>query len=476
LKGNTRYLFVISQTVILILSLVTDYYIPLVLISLSTVFIMMLQKLGKGVVLRETIALHTCFICLVMPSLGYTVYTRANYFGFWIKYMPVPEDVYFGFTLPATTAFIIALCWPLNNESGADSGPSLMKKMNECRTILAKPYMKKSSLWILAIGVAMFFISEFLPVELQFIFILFFFSAFAGFLYVYFSPSFKFKWLVLSFFGLFIFYNAIRTGMFTIVAYMGITLFSFFFFGFRASLLSKVGVFCLGAFCLLIIQNVKPQFRTSTWKQEYSGNKTELFFDLMSQQVAKKSMFSPAAYYQIYYRTNQGHNIGLVMQRIPQVQPHDEGKSLLTSFASAFVPRFLWPDKPEAGGKFNMKYYAGVTIMGWSTNVGPLGEAYGSFGRNGGIIFMFFLGVFIRFCYQLVFNISKRVPLIIFWIPVLFYQCTYSAETDCLQIFNSLIKSAFFLWMMYKILPIWFGIKKEKYFASTKKSYALKPQ
>ncbi len=52
----------------------------------------------------------------------------------------------------------------------------------------------------------------------------------------------------------------------------------------------------------------------------------------------------------------------------------------------------FWPDKPMAGGKYNMKYYTGINIVGWSTNVGPLGEAWGSFGKVGGIIYMFFIG------------------------------------------------------------------------------------
>ena len=49
-----------------------------------------------------------------------------------------------------------------------------------------------------------------------------------------------------------------------------------------------------------------------------------------------------------------------------------------------------------AGGQYNMKYYTGLVIEGWSTNVGPVGEAYGSFGVTGGIMYMFCLGLFIR--------------------------------------------------------------------------------
>ena len=153
------------------------------------------------------------------------------------------------------------------------------------------------------------------------------------------------------------------------------------------------------------------------------------------------------------------------MRRFPAVQPYDNGSQLGTTLAASLVPRLFWPNKPTAGGKNNMKHYTGVTIRGWSTNVGPLGEAYGSFGPIGGIVFMFVIGAFIRWGYRLTFSLSRKVPFLIFWLPVLFYQVTYSAESDTLQILNSLFKSAFFVWALTKLIPAWFGIvKKSKYY------------
>ncbi|NII24079.1 hypothetical protein HB364_03230 [Pseudoflavitalea sp. X16] len=465
MKDFRSYLLASLQVVIFILSLLTDWYFPLTLLFLGVLVIMILDKLGTGIVLREMIALHASFICLAMPALGYTFYIKEGAslnFGFWIKKMAVSESVYFGFALPATIAFTTALCWPLNRKHKTDHGAILKQIIERAKLVLENPAMKKISISILSIGVMMFFISGFLPQEVQFLFLLFYFSAFAGLLYVYYLPSFPYRWVILSGFTLFIIFNALRTGMFTIVAYMGITLFSFFFLGSKTSFLKKILLFFVGAFILIIVQNIKPEYRNETWKNKYTGNKTELFLNLFSEQVSKGSFFSAKAYYPVYYRTNQGFNISMVMHRIPQIQPYDNGEKLFLSFSSAFVPRVLWPDKPEAGGKFNMKYYAGVSIKGWSTNVGPLGEAYGSFGVKGGIVFMFILGFCIRWAYGMVFSISRRLPLIILWIPVLFYQITYSAETDTLQIFNSLIKSAFFIWLLYKIVPVWFGVQKEK--------------
>jgi hypothetical protein len=148
------------------------------------------------------------------------------------------------------------------------------------------------------------------------------------------------------------------------------------------------------------------------------------------------------------------------MNRIPLVQDFDEGDMVIKSLLASIIPRFLWPDKPQAGGHFNMKYYAGLTITNYSTNVGPLGEVYGAFGVLGGITAMAIMAIFIRFVYFRVWRISMKYPILILWLPVIFYQTTYCAENDILQVFNSIIKTAFFLLLLSKIRPTWFGIEK----------------
>jgi hypothetical protein len=461
------------QLFIFALSLVTNWYSVLSIALAGVVLVLILDKLGKGIVLREIIALHSCFICLVMPALGYEVYNIQNPLAkLWHRFMPVTYDVYFSFALPATAAFVIALCWPMNKAESSDHGSILTSTIERAKAVLLKPGMKKRGIYIVITGIVMLFLSPILPVSLQFFVMLFYFAAFAGILYVFYLPFFKYKWPIILLFALFILINSLKQGMFTIVAYMGMTMFSFVFLGSKTSFLKKALVFFIAGLVLMTIQAVKPQYRKFVWLQGYTGNKMVLFANLISDKVQSGEMFSETAFFPIYYRANQGFNVALVMRRIPSVQPFDNGRNLLISFASAFVPRFLWPDKPEAGGKFNMKFYAGIEIRGWSTNIGPLGEAYGSFGTVGGIIFMFVLGCFIRWAYARIFILAVKLPLLLFWIPVLFYQVTYSAESDTLQIFNSLFKSAFFVWLLYKIFPKLFGVINQQ----IERSSAVRPQ
>jgi hypothetical protein len=461
LSFTKRYIFSILYLLICILSLVTDWYIMLCAALVTILLVQILDKLGKGVVLREIIAFHGCFVTLVMPAIGYRKFTYSHSLArLWVRYMPVSESVYFDFALPAVSLFVFAICLPIHKKGISDEGEFLNKLIRSAKETLKQKSLRRRGLNLVLVGVAMFFIARVMPAQFRFTSLLFYFSAFAGILYVYYSSAFKFKTVFLLLFLAFIVAQALSSGMFTILAYMGMTIFSLLFVGRKMQFWKKASIFIAGVFVLLLIQSVKPAYRKHTWGGSYEGNKAALFFNLVVDKVTKANFLSDEEIFWIYYRTNQGFNIGLVMRRVPRLQPHDGGVNLLRSAAASVVPRVLWPDKPEAGGKFNMKYYTGITLVGWSTNIGPLGEAYGSFGKTGGITYMFFLGLFIRWAYRRVFYIARNIPLLICWLPVLFYQVTYSAETDTLQILNSLVKSAFFIWLLYKIVPGLFNKQK----------------
>ena len=463
MNSKVRYIYSGLMLVITILSMTTTWYSVLVISLAVLLLIMILDKMGKGIVLRESTAILYVITCLVMPLVGYTYYTEANRLSrLWVKYMPVTENVYYDFALPAISCFCLAVTWPLSWEKAGDEGPALLKYIDRIKATLRE--RKNYGVYIMIIGIIVGRISSFLPGGLQFFANLFFFASFAGLLYVYFAGDFKYKKLLFAGFLTFIVFNALGTGMFTIIAYMGVTIYSFFLLSSRPSLLKKVFLLIAAIAFILVLQNTKLAFRKYTWKMGYTGNKVALFGSLFMESLRKGDfLIGNTAFFTTYARTNQGFNVGLVMRRIPKFQPHDEGVNLLRVFASSFVPRVLWPDKPEAGGKFNMKYYANVNLRGWSTNIGPLGEAYGSFGVKGGIVYMFLIGIFIRWAYKRVLVVSNNIPLLICWIPVLFYQVTYSGETDTLQILNSLFKSAVFIWIIYKLIPGWFGKSKDEY-------------
>jgi hypothetical protein len=450
--------FIFSLVVGFLLSLVTDWYAEISLLLCFVTIFAILDKLGKGVVLRELVVLHTIFICLVMPTLGYNVYNYDNFLSrVFYRYMLVPEDEYFGYALPAVCAFSVSMCFPITKSANVlDEGNSFKNLLQLVRNELKTN--TQTGIIIVVTGVIMFFLLGAVPDVIKFAITLLFFSSFAGILYIYYCQPFPTKNMVLILFSLFVLGLTVQSGVFTIVVYMGITIFSYLFLGRKFALGKKFMVFVLGVFILFITQNVKTAYRDLTWQNNQVDNKTSTFVDVTFDRVSNiDKLVNTDGFFPVYMRTNQGYNISRVMQRIPAQQDFDGGTHLMLTSASALVPRLLWPNKPEAGGKESMKYFTGLNITGYSTNVSPIGEAYGSFGPIGGIFFMFVFGLFIRWIYKRIFVIAQRLPLLILWVPVLFYQVTFCMETDSLQVFNSLLKGAFFLWLLYKLIPKWFG-------------------
>jgi hypothetical protein len=419
-----------------------------------------LQKLGRGIVLREVIALFNSFIYLLMPLMGYLFFTKANTKAFeFIRYMPVTKQQYFSLALPAITGFIFFLCLPLSS-THSDEGQGLNRMIERAKRVLSGN--SRVGLWMIGIGAISSLVLPFMPQVLRYIFQLIYLSSFVGVMYLYFSGRSPINNVYIGLYALFIVIVSLSSGMFTIIAYMGMTVFSFLFLNRRAAMWKKLFFFTISLFILVIIQTVKADYRDKTKiTRGYSNVFTRFSYLFLKKFETADNIFSPDFMWPIYYRSNQGFYVAMVQKHIPKSRPHDKGKKLGIVFLSAFVPRVLWPDKPQAGGFENMKYYAGFILRGYTMNVGPLGEAYGSFGKNGAILYMLGLGLLIRFAYRQVFVVGGRIPLVVLWLPLLFFEVTYAGENDTLQIVNSLVKASVFVYIIYKALPLLFRVKNK---------------
>jgi hypothetical protein len=429
----------------------------LIYASILICVFMVLDKLGKGIVLREIIALFNSFIYLFMPLMGYLFFTKANTKAMlFLRYMPVSKEQYFDLALPAVTGFIFLLCLPLRGRI-SDEGKGVMDLIERAKKSLTGN--RNVGLWMMGAGIAASFLSQTMPESLKYPIQLIYLSSFAGVMYLYFSGNAPIVNVYIALFVIFILLVSLRTGMFTIIAYMGMSVFSFLFLNRHVSMWKKMVYFTLGVFILVIIQSVKPEYRKKESIRGYETPVTRFTYLVIKRFDNIENLLTPDFMWPIYYRANQGYYVALVQNHVPKVKPHDNGKKLGIVFASAFVPRFLWPDKPKAGGLENMKYYAGFTLRGYTMNVGPLGEAYGSFGRMGAILYMLALGLFIRLAYRQVFAIGAKVPLVVLWLPLIFYEVSYAGENDTLQIVNSLLKSSIFVYILYRIVPSLFNMK-----------------
>jgi len=178
----------------------------------------------------------------------------------------------------------------------------------------------------------------------------------------------------------------------------------------------------------------------------------------MADRITSPSkMVEPNSAFLAAVRLNQGWLVSVTMYFVPRKHPFADGETIWQSVAAAVVPRFIWPDKPEAGGKANLKRFWGYNITGYSMNIGPLGEAYGNFGVNGGIIYMFFYGLFFNFLLSWVLRMSSKRPTLFLWIPFLF-SGTITFETDLLGTLGVILKGLIFTWLIFLTFKRGFSI------------------
>jgi hypothetical protein len=95
--------------------------------------------------------------------------------------------------------------------------------------------------------------------------------------------------------------------------------------------------------------------------------------------------------------------------------------------------------------------------VGWSTNIGTLGEAYANFDRTGGMVYLFLYGIFFSLVLSGILKMAKRKPTLILWLPYLFFSAIV-VETDLLTAMGALLKGVFFTWIVFRAFHIFFRI------------------
>lgn len=453
--------FIAFQISLLIIGSVVNDHSILSILEACFLFFMIIDKLGKGMALRELIAFHTSFVLLFMPTIGYWYYSASNPLAkHWSKYMPIGDEEYFSFVFPAVLIFNLILCWPINRLKNKDFGGFFIE--NYEKTINKLSISKIKVKLLLISGTFIYFLTRFLPVSLQYFGYLSFTASFAAFLMLYLDNTIKYRKIAMLYFFAFLLYASISTTMFTLVVYMGMTMFAFFFLNLNLSFPAKFGLFVTIALLVMSLQYAKSAFRSGAGNIETQNRALYLGELLLQEASSSYTFFSPEKFFGFYVRTNQGFLVAKVIDYIPRKKEYDNGRYLGQAIFSALIPRIFWPDKPTAGGRFTFEYFTGDKLVGFtSMNVSPVGEAYGSFGPVLGIVYMSILALFVRGVYLRFISLTYTIPFLIFWFPVVFYQLTYSMETDSLQIFNSLFKSGIFVFILYVISPSLFGVERK---------------
>lgn len=140
-----------------------------------------------------------------------------------------------------------------------------------------------------------------------------------------------------------------------------------------------------------------------------------------------------------------------VLERTPEAVPHWGGETYL-SLPSAFIPRFLWPDKPvkDVGQRFGHRY--GILDPGdrtTSINLPQLVEFYVNFGLLGVLAGMFTLGAGYRVLDQLINGVGGSDANVI--LAAVVFSGMANIETDLSMIFGLVLQTTAVLYVVLRL-------------------------
>ncbi len=405
-------------------------------------FMLLFNAIGHVIPTRYLLGAFMCVQFFVGPSLMYNGLDQYQYINYRMK---VPETVYFTYVIPAVISFIIGLhlrAGKLNGEIVDE------KKIDDFVNANPKlPYI------FIFLGFIASLLSGYFGSDLTFVFYILGSFKFIGlFLIILGSKKLKVLPLVLVIGS--IISSSLGEGMFhdllTWLIFTGCVFAIKFKFGFNVKLAGCL-VFL---FLALIIQVLKGRYRSiiGTGKEEAG---IETFSRLYEKENDNKSMFDLEKLAPSAIRINQGFIITNIMNTVPDKLPFANGAEMYQIFEAAVLPRILAPNKLSAGDRTIFMRYTGLRLSaGTSMGLSSLGDAYINFGRFGGCIFMFFLGMMYTAILNIFYKKSLTYPILILFTSLVFY---YPIRPDCeLQtILGHVFKSCF---LMYVFIMFFKGV------------------
>lgn len=399
-------------------------------------FLTFVDRIGQRIAIRECILFIASLEILLVPAVTYWVFPAS---------MPVESSAYLGYALPAYGAFYAGLSWFSRHEPEQMHG-------GQIRASAAYLQDKQSaSIMLLFIGLGGYALKTFVPAVPTMIGTLPSYCLFISAFYAHYSKS-RLRLPIIGIVLAVLLAYTIQAGMFGEL-FFWLMLTALFVATGRPKPLTiraKSGFIVAAALFLLLIQSVKGEYRRSTWgyqRSERRGN-AGLLGELIADRFAHPGkMLNAEHLFVALARFNQGMMIGSAMAKVPRHEAYAKGEVLL-SFLYPFVPRLVWPNKPQTGGYENIRRFTTLRQSeNTSINLSPLGEGYVNFGY-GGILFALLYGLLLGGVFRQVMHRSEQLPSLILWLPALFIGCL-TMETDILSTWGSLVNTIIFVALLY---------------------------
>jgi hypothetical protein len=271
---------------------------------------------------------------------------------------------------------------------------------------------------------------------------------FIGILFVWLSDHKYRKWIIIGVLVEFTIYTMASAILIQLII-LSIFLYSYYTLVNKPN---KLKIICLGTISLVIlffVQSVKKDYRDLIWKQNVQSGNLGIFSDLLVGKITtldNTSFLYTAA--GVNLRLNQGWVMQLIMENLPNRKPFLNGEVFENEVTGLLLPRFVLIDKVEVQTSDKFEKFVGYKLHGYTIAMGILGDGYGNFGIEGGMIFCFLVGLFYNFCVYLFYRISQKTPSVYLWGIFIFFYLIRAGD-DFYIISNWIIKSSMMLAVIY---------------------------
>jgi len=377
-----------------------------------------LRTIGREINLTGLLRVSVLLTMWLAPALAYGGAGRSWYTG---HIMPVPEVVWWLFAAPGVMALNLALRWPWRI-SGAVA-----------QWRLSPGFTAK---FLIPIGLTAQLFLPFTPPAFQLAAHLGAQLVFVGILYAVKAWPAK-RWWWVSGGSLYALMLALQT---TIFGYSFLWMLMMLLVSVQGNTIHNVlryGLPLIAGLALLILFSFKYEYRKTIQQSAQTPISTlNIFNSLLWEQVSHPGNWAQKETIEtIINRLNQGYYTAQTMAWTPAKEPFARGETMLRNLWAIAAPRFIDPDKHRAGGKENMKRFAGVSGRTYSMNIGIFGEAYVNFGVAGGVICLFGYGLLLG---GLIALTAQRLDFP--WWPYLFLPAL-DVESDMGIVWNHIVKA-----------------------------------
>jgi hypothetical protein len=227
----------------------------------------------------------------------------------------------------------------------------------------------------------------------------------------------------------------------------------------------------LGAALLFPLQQTKTRYRKALFNSTglVDSSREESFLDSVSGRV---NLFQRQFYDTLSEKTeniatektlgddlvrfNQGWLVARVLNYVPNMEPFASGGTIRTALISAALPRFIYSEKFETGGREFLRRFTGIYLSDrTSMNIGYLGEMYGNFGRSAGLLGCFLYALVLSGVFRWVSLLSTTRPQLVGLVPFLCFRMPV-AESDLSDVLNYLAKALLIIGILRLSFPALF--------------------